>query len=392
MKKVLLRAPLLTNSGYGVHSRQVFQWLNEREDVELHVDCVNWGRTSWILDTEKENGLYKEIMGKSKPIERGTYDFSFQVQLPDEWDNSLANHNVGITAAVETDKCSTEWVECCNKMDAVVVPSTFTKNVIVRSGNLKTKVHVIQEWFDPIVFNKSKIGKTLNDERYKNIDTDFNFLLIGQLTGLTPKEDRKNILNTLKWLFEEFQGQKEVGVVIKTGLGKGTSGDKIKTLNYLKEFTNSNRKGDYPKLHIVHGNLEKEELFSLYQHNKIKAFTLCTRGEGYGLPLIEAAASGLPVITTNWSGHLEFLKKGLFYPVDYSLAEIPETKIDNRIFKKGTKWAEPDEASFKSKSREVFENYQEAKNKSKDLKKHINFNYNKGVVSKKYDKLFEEMS
>ena len=33
--KVLLRAPLLTNSGYGVHSRQIFEWLYEKQNIEL---------------------------------------------------------------------------------------------------------------------------------------------------------------------------------------------------------------------------------------------------------------------------------------------------------------------------------------------------------------------
>ena len=55
MKKVLLRAPLLTNSGYGIHSRQLFSWLYNKKDVELTVECVQWGRTPWILDTEQED-------------------------------------------------------------------------------------------------------------------------------------------------------------------------------------------------------------------------------------------------------------------------------------------------------------------------------------------------
>ena len=62
MKKVLLRAPLLTNSGYGIHSRQLFSWLYERKDVDLTVECLQWGRTSWILDENQENGIFKKIM------------------------------------------------------------------------------------------------------------------------------------------------------------------------------------------------------------------------------------------------------------------------------------------------------------------------------------------
>ena len=74
MKKVLLRGPLLTNSGYGVHSRQLFSWLYNREDIELSVECLNWGITSWILDKEFDNGIIGKIMECSKPLLDSKYD------------------------------------------------------------------------------------------------------------------------------------------------------------------------------------------------------------------------------------------------------------------------------------------------------------------------------
>jgi hypothetical protein len=112
MKKVLLRAPLLTNSGYGVHSRQIYEWLEERADVELYVECLHWGFTSWIVDTEAEQGLFGRIMSKAVGnLAEVDFDVSFQVQLPDEWDTSLARKNVGVTALVETDICNLEWMK-----------------------------------------------------------------------------------------------------------------------------------------------------------------------------------------------------------------------------------------------------------------------------------------
>ena len=79
MKKVLLRAPLLTNSGYGVHSRQVFKWLHSKEDIDLTVECLNWGSTPWIIDTNRESGLIAKIMSCSKKVE-GKYDITYQLQ------------------------------------------------------------------------------------------------------------------------------------------------------------------------------------------------------------------------------------------------------------------------------------------------------------------------
>ena len=101
-KKVLLRAPLLTNSGYGVHSRQIFDWLNTRDDIELVVECLQWGRTSWILAPELEGGLIGDIMNCSKPYAKEEIDASIQVQLPDEWDTSLGKVNIGVTASISS--------------------------------------------------------------------------------------------------------------------------------------------------------------------------------------------------------------------------------------------------------------------------------------------------
>jgi glycosyltransferase involved in cell wall biosynthesis len=389
--KVLLRAPLLTNSGYGVHSRQLFYWLYNKKDIELTVECLQWGRTSWLLDSEYDNGIVGKIMERSKPITQGKYDVSFQVQLPDEWDTNLANKNIGVTAAVESDKCNPKWVDCCNKMDHIVVPSTFTKNVIKRSGMLTTKISVIEEWFNGRITSKSSISKALENKNFKKIDTPFNFLVIGQLTGQAREDDRKNLLNTLSWLCEEFKDNKDVGIVLKTNFGKGTHIDKSIVKKYFKDNLKSIKQTEFPKIHLIHGNLSSEEIAALYQHNKVKAYALATRGEGYGLPYIEAAASGLPIIATNWSGHLQFLEKDYFYPVDYTLIDVAKSKIDNRIFVEGVKWADPSKKDFMVKAREVYENYSKAKDKSKALKKNILHNYNATAICKKYDKLFEEI-
>ena len=163
--KVLLRAPLLTNSGYGVHSRQIFEWLYEKENIDLTVECLNWGGTPWLINSELENGLIGKIMSKSKKIEE-KFDLSIQVQLPDEWDIKLANKNIGVSAFVETDRCNPDWIQACNKMDMIIVPSNFTKKVAKRSGILMTPIHVIPEWFNEYITKENENDKILSkDER-----------------------------------------------------------------------------------------------------------------------------------------------------------------------------------------------------------------------------------
>ena len=92
-------------------------------------------------------------------------------------------------------------------------------------------------------------------------------------------------------------------------------------------------------------------------------------------------------MATNWSGHLEFLKKGLFYPVDYSLKEISKEKIDNNIFNAGVKWADPKEDSFKDQVLDIYNDYNKAKDKAKRLKKHVHQNFNMQLIKEKYEQI-----
>lgn len=392
MKKVLLRAPLLTNSGYGVHSRQIFEWLSKRKDVDLYVECLQWGRTSWLIERSSEGGLVGKIMDCSRPFDKKEIDMSIQVQLPDEWDESIGRVAIGVTALVETDRCSKEWVDKCNKMTHIVVPSTFTKNVLKRSGIFTKPISVIPEWYNNNIVNKSEVSKVLNDERYDNISEDFSILMIGTLTSQNPQDDRKNLVNTIKWVTEEFQGQEDVSIVLKTNFGKGTTSDRKLCKEYLGNLKRQLGTSEFPKLKLLHGNMSSKEIAAIYNHHKIKLYVSATRGEGYGLPLIEAAVAGLPIVATNWSGHLEFLNREYFGAVDYNLVELTPDRIDGRIFEKGFRWAEPSENSFKREIRKVYENYSETKSKSRKMAKDVRINFNSKVIKRKYDELFERYS
>ena len=343
--RVLLRAPLLTQSGYGVHSRQIFEWLEQLPGIDLTVEILQWGTTTWLLNPDLQDGLIGRIMSKSREL-TAPYDMTFQVQLPDEWDTKLGKVNIGVSAYVETDRCSQKWIDCTNKMDAVIVPSTFTKNVIERSGAVSTPIHVIPEWYN------IEIDKNIKSEFHFN--KKFNFLMVGTVTSRKPEDDRKNILYGIKWFCEAFKGNKKIGLVLKISHGKNTSIDKKITENMLESILREVRPGEFPKVTLLHGNLTQKEVAGLYRHSRIKCLLSPTRGEGYGLPLVEAAASGLPVVATNWSGHLDFLKDK-FVKVDYNLKNIDPSRIDNRIFVENTKWAEVSESSYKRCIIDAFE-------------------------------------
>ena len=109
----------------------------------------------------------------------------------------------------------------------------------------------------------------------------------------------------------------------------------------------------------------------LYQHEKIKSFVTITHGEGFGLPLFEAAYYGLPIIAPAWSGHCDFLygpvknkKTGkqkirpLFARVEYTLQNVQKEAVWPGVVQADSMWCFADKNSYQSRLTDMHKNYQ----------------------------------
>jgi len=385
MKTVVFSAPLLTQSGYGVHARQIARWLMQRQDVDVKFIPVQWGDTPWLINADSHDGLIGQIFERCvPPTFKG--DVSIQLKLPNEWVTDLAPVNVGVTAAVETDRCNPEWVSHCNKMSAIIVPSKHAKASLTNSGTIVKPIHVVPEAYSDAIaspevpdITKGFIGPT----------SPFSFLVFGQLTGNNPHNDRKNMFYTLKWMCEALKDDPTAGIVLKTNAGRNSRIDRRNIVGIIGSLLKEVRKGPYPRVSLLHGDMSDAEVAALYRLNNIKALVSLTRGEGYGLPTLEAAASGLPIIATGWSGHLDFLNVGKFINVSYQLAEVHPTRIDNTIFVKGARWANPVEEDFKRKLLKFRSSSSMPREWAKELQAKLLASHGQKQINALYDEAFK---
>jgi len=367
MKRVLVRGPLLSQSGYGEHSRQIFQFCESQSDWSLTTQILPWGITPWCVNSEVENGLYGRVMSCSGPTDQ-KFDITFQVQLPHEWDPNLGNYNVGVTAGVETDRCSREWATSHReKMDLMIVPSTHTRISFTSSGsgNEKTPIKIVPEAYFSEILNPA------TDDPLSNISTSRNFLIIGTLTSDDPMGDRKNLVASIRWFLEAFKEKDDVGLIVKTSRGRETSIDRELVRKVLRSVKKSAQNSSPPKVYMLHGSMTRQEMTNLYKSSKLCGLLSATRGEGFGLPLLEAAVVGLPIVATDWSAHTDFLSGDSFLRVKCDLAQIPASRVDKSIFVSGARWAEAREGNFKRKMKNCLKNSETLKKFAKSLSQEL---------------------
>ena len=304
-KKILVKGPVLTQSGYGEHCRFLLRSLRQHEDLfDIYLVAINWGKTNWLFEDNEERQWFDTLIKKTieyQANKRGGFDVSIQVSIPNEWEK-IAPVNIGVTAGIETTLIAPVWIEKGNLMDKIIVPSNHSRDIYVntaynvkdQAGNIKenyrctTPVEVVH--YPVKKLDKTKIGLEL--------EHNYNFLAVAQWGP------RKNLQKTIKWFIEEFKDE-EVGLVVKTSLMKNCIFDRIHMTNEIKKIVNSTNTPDRKcKIYLLHGFMKEEEINALYTHPKIKALVSLTHGEGFGLPLFEAAYNGLPVVVTNWSGQI----------------------------------------------------------------------------------------
>jgi glycosyltransferase involved in cell wall biosynthesis len=385
-KKIFVKGPVLSQSGYGEQSRFALRALRSREDLfDIYIQPINWGQTGWIWqEDEMRQWMDRRILQTQVLLQKQQLqpDISLQITIPNEFEK-LCAVNIGYTAGIETTKVAPQWLEKGNLMDKILVVSQHAKNsyvnTVAQAQNKQTGEVSPYKLTTPVEVVWENTPMSSEAEEIPGFDPrhDFNFLCVSQMGP------RKNLENTIKWFVEEFIDQ-EVGLVLKSNLKSNSVIDKEHIEASLGSIL-----ATYPErkcsVSLLHGDLSEGQMRALYEHDKIKAMVNISHGEGFGLPLFEAARSALPIIAVGWSGQMDFLNfenKDYFLKVKYELKQVQQSVVWNGVIEADSMWAYAEQGSYKMALRQMFKKYDSFEKQAKELQTLVNHGFSDEVLFK----------
>ena len=370
----VISCPIDTYSGYGARSRDLVKSIIELDKYDVKILPQRWGECPWGFINDNPEWKFLEKHMLNSPQLPKQPEIWAQVTVPNEF-QPIGKFNIGFTAGIETTIAIPEWIVGCNKMNLNIVSSKHSADVLKNSQfeqvNEQTKqVDGILKLEKPVEVlfegaNLSQYFEMIDEElpdsdlicTLDEIPESFAYLFVGHWMQGDMGEDRKNVSLMIKAFFEVFKNKKNKPALILKTSGAGSSYyDRENILHKIRLIRETVESQDLPNVYLLHGEFTDEEMNHLYNHPKVKTMINLTKGEGFGRPLLEFSLVKKPIITSNWSGHVDFLSEEFCSLLSGTLTPIHPSTQNQFLFKE-SKWFSVDHGQVGHYLKDMFENY-----------------------------------
>ncbi|HAR62758.1 MAG: hypothetical protein DKM50_06610 [Candidatus Margulisiibacteriota bacterium] len=311
--------------GYTIFSRSFFLALSKKADVRVVSLYHN-------VHHEKTPAALEDLEKK------GRFDIDFKdpaicIAYGNEMQKFCGSVRIGYVV-FEVTRLPRDWVWQLRQLDQVWTPSQWGATVLKENGIDESKVHVVPEGVDTSIFNP-------NVPSYYELKSDkFKFLVVGRFM------ERKSQIEVLKAFSQEFKPEEPVQLLLLS-LNVEESHLNIKE-RIAKSVTLR-----HPEITIITPFDDHRAVANLYRSCNVLVAT--SKAEGWGLHIIESMACGTPVITTNYSGQTDYVRKE--NPLQLQVTEF-EDIYDPWVYpEKGRygKWAKINIKDLREKMRWAYE-------------------------------------
>jgi GT2 family glycosyltransferase len=320
-------------TGYAISSREFVSAL-DRKGVHVAYKYVYGPGTPFPKEEPEAGESYMANVIRRRKLESRRPQVVYA--QGDVFQRNFGSYKIGFTM-LETDRIPADWVRQANLMDEVWCPSRFNLQTFLDSG-VTRPVHVMPLGVDADYFNP-KIRSSRMSELY-------TFLSVFEWG------ERKAPQLLLRAFNEEFQATEPVILVCKIlNVDPG--------VNVEEQIRSLELDPAGGRIHIsLNHVIPTYQLGVLYR--SADCFVLPSRGEGWGMPILEAMACGLPVIATYWSAQCDFMKAHNSYPLQVERLIQAVAKCP---YYEGFRWAQPSFSDLRRLMRQVYSSQTEARSR-----------------------------
>ena len=395
----VISCPIDTYSGYGARSRDIVKAIIELDKYDVKVLPQRWGNTpfGFIKNNPEWEFLVSHIL--QQPQLPAQPEIWMQITVPNEF-QQVGKYNIGCTAGIETTIAPAEWIEGCSRMNLILGSSEHTIKVLKESKFEKrdqqtNQVVGIIDWkgdseviFEGADVEKYKPVKSTFD--LSDIKEEFAYLFVGHWMQGQLGEDRKNVGLLVKAFYETFKNKaKKPALILKTSTVGSSYMDRNELIRRIKSIKDTVKSNNLPNIYLLHGEFTDVEMNEIYNHSKVKAMINLTKGEGFGRPLLEFSLVNKPIITTNWSGHIDYLDPEFVTLLPGNLTKVHPSAANNMLLA-DAEWFSVDHGHVGHYLKDVFENYKKyAENaKRQGFQSRTKFSFD--AMKEKLGKLFDD--
>lgn len=340
--------PALDYSGYGEANRHDIAAL-----MSVGVD-VSVELTRHCLEIADFGMLGAKIQEASlKPLD---YKVKILHTTPNIYNRFIEPWKYHIGRVIwETDKLPPDFAEGCRLVDEIWTASEYNKQAILNSG-VDKPIYVIPEAIDPAI-------PQVKPYEIPNKDS-FKFYSIFEWT------ERKNPEALLKAYWLEFQANENVSLVLKTYVDNFGQDKKRELRNIIASLKRKMGLANYPPVYLWLNLMNRNQIYRF--HESFDCFVSSHRGEGWGIPQMEAMLLGKPVISTNCGGIHEYLthKKDALL-VDYKLIPLKSNSRNQQWYLPNQNWADIDIKGLRKMLRYAYENQEQVKKIGENAKQTV---------------------